>query len=149
MDAAPISTAPPGGSREFLAPSPPARQPGGAAAADGSPLLPLAARLAALCPLPGHHYLTVRMAPGTDARYAINKIYNPARIAFDQPRLWRLAWDEIRALFVAAGRSDAFDAIDAVATDLGRQGVAVVPTATAFEDEGRSADLYCAAWRTA
>ncbi len=116
-------------------------------AAAGSPTEALAARFAALCPMPGFYYLTVRMDPGQPPRYAINKIYNPVRIAFDEPRLWRVAWDEVRGLFEAAGRLPAFDAIDRVATELGRDGVAVVPTATAFEDGGRSADLYCAAWR--
>ncbi len=123
---------------------------GAATAADaaaGSPAEDLAARLAELCPLPGFHYLTVRMDPGAPPRYAINKIYNPARIAFDEPRLWRVAWDEVGALFAAAGRAATFEAIDAVVRDLGRSGVAVAPTATAFEDGGRSADLYCAAWR--
>jgi hypothetical protein len=118
-----------------------------AEAAQGSPCETLAARFAALCPLEGWYYLTVRLDPGAEARYAINKIYNPVQIGFDQPRLWSVAWREIRGLFDAAGRGESFAAIDTVARELGREGVAVVPTATAFEDGGRSADLYCAAWR--
>ncbi len=118
-----------------------------ALAAAGSPAEDLADRFAALCPMPGYYYLTLRMDPGAPPRYAINKIYNPAHIAFEQPRLWSIAWKEVRGLFAAAGRTDTFEAIDAVARELGREGVAVVPTATAFEDDGRSADLYCAAWR--
>lgn len=116
-------------------------------AAAGSPIEDLAVRFATLCPMPGFYYLTLRLDPGRPPRCAINKIYNPVQIGFDEPRLWPLAWREVRGLFAAAERSDAFDAIDAVARDLGREGVAIVPTATAFEDAGRSADLYCAAWR--
>ena len=117
-------------------------------AAAGSPVEDLAAEFAALCPMPGYYYLTVRMDPGREPGYAINKIYNPAQIAFERPRLWAVAWREVRALFEAAGRSESFEALDAVAADLGREGIAVVPTATAFEAAGRSADMYCAAWRT-
>lgn len=117
-----------------------------AEAAAGTPILGLARRFGDLCPLAGYYYLTVRMGPDQPARYAINKIYNPVQIAFQHPALWKTAWAEVRGLFDAAGRSEAFDAIDAVARDLGQQRIAVAPTATAFEDEGRSADLYCAAW---
>lgn len=122
-----------------------ARSARGAAA--GSPQQDLAARFGELCPLAGYYYLTVRLDPGAPARYAINKVYNPVQIGFDRPALWARAWAEIAGIFDAAGRGGVFDQIDGVVRELGAEGVAVVPTATAFEDGGASADLYCAAWR--
>jgi len=90
------------------------------------------------------YYLTIRFDGGS-WRYAMNKIYNTVQIGWTRdgeaiPR----AWDDVASLFDRAGRADALaelrGRVDALA------GIRVVPTATAIEDGGTSADVYCAAW---
>ncbi|MCB9761442.1 MAG: hypothetical protein H6739_16485 [Alphaproteobacteria bacterium] len=117
-------------------------------AAEGAPpeAQALAAAMAARCPLtPGYYYLTLRMRPGTPHRYAINKIYDHVRLGFtrDAAEL-PAAWAELAELFAFAGRAAHLAALQGLLGQL--QGVRVVPTASALEDGGQSADLYCAAW---
>jgi hypothetical protein len=52
------------------------------------------------------------------------------------------AWADVAGLFAAAGQT-----LSALQETLaGLQGVRVVPTATALEGGGASADVYCGAW---
>ncbi len=101
----------------------------------------LAIRMEELCPSPGWHYLTVRMDPGHRIGVAINKIYNPVRLRAGDDAARAAAWAEVDALLAAVGRPDHPLRRAAEHPDL-----VVVPTATALQDEGRSADLYAAAW---
>lgn len=103
----------------------------------------LADALAAACPLlPAWWYLTVRLAD--PPRYAMNKIYNPVRLAFTRGGTGLgPAWADVAALFARAGRAEALARLRAA---VDRPGLRVAPTATALEDGGRSADVYCAAW---
>jgi len=119
------------------------------AAAAGAPLEVerLAQALDTACPLAGlFHYVTVRLAPGEPPRYALNKIYNSS-VAWtdDGGEGLRAAWGDVERLFDRVGRAAAFRDLEAA---LSSPGLKVAPTATAIEDEARSADLYCAAWRT-
>ncbi len=107
----------------------------------------LADAMAQACPLADSwYYLTVRMVPGADHRYAINKIYNHVSIGFDDegPSLDD-AWADVGALFRRAGRKAAFAELRSAADAL--PGVRVVPTATALEHGATSADVYCGAWQ--
>lgn len=116
---------------------------GADALADGAPaeVRALAARMARVCPLPGYHYVTVRLG-GERVRYAVNKIYNHVQLGFTERGGLDAAWAEVGALFAAAGREEAFAGLRAALADL--EGVRVVPTATALEADG--ADVYCGAW---
>jgi hypothetical protein len=114
-------------------------------AARGAPehVLELADRFARLCPLPrSWYYLTVRLDPGLPPRYAINKIYNHVQVGFEgDPGLLDAAWAEIEALFAATGTPGRTAALRG-----GQDEVIVVPTASAWEAGGRSADVYCGSW---
>lgn len=114
-------------------------------AARGAPaeIRDLADRFSRLCPLDrSWYYLTVRMEPGRPHRYAINKIYNHVLVGFEGgPALLDEAWAEVERLFAATGTSGR--AAD-LRGDPAR--VTVVPTASAWEAGGRSADVYCGSW---
>ena len=114
-------------------------------AARGAPaeIRELADRFARLCPLPrSWYYLTIRMEPGQPHRYAINKIYNHVLVGFEGGAgLLDQAWDEVERLFAAAGTPGRTAAL----RDGGGE-VVVVPTASAWESGGRSADVYCGSW---
>jgi hypothetical protein len=125
--------------------------PTAAAAAAGAPMgaRRMAADLAARSRLPGGwYYLTLRARPGQPADYAINRIYNHVQLGFTRggARL-RSAWLDVGRQFAGAGQRAAFgDLLRAVD---GLRGVRVVPTATALEAGGTSADVYCGAWAMA
>ncbi len=116
-------------------------------AARGAPdgIRALADRFASLCPLGrSWYYLTVRMEPGRPHRYAINKIYNHVQVGFEgPPGLLEEAWSEVERLFAASG---APGRVAELRGDPAR--VTVVPTASAWEAGGASADVYCASWAT-
>ena len=91
------------------------------------------------------HLISYRFAVDREPRYAINKIYEPVQLGFadggaDLPH----GWEDVRRLFAIAGRAALLDALRADLREVPR--LRVVPTATALEDECRSADVYCAAW---
>lgn len=122
---------------------------GGSTASDaclGAPgeVRDLGLRLGALCTLPGcWHYVTVRLEPDRAPRYAIDRIYEHVRIGFDgEPGLLDRAWAEVGGLLASAGAPG----LEAVLRGDPAGPVVVVPTATALEDGGRSADVYCASW---
>ena len=114
-------------------------------AARGAPeeIRELAERFARLCPLPrSWYYLTIRMDPGRAPRYAINKIYNHVLVGFEGgPGLLDAAWAEIEGLFAASGSPGRTAGLRR-----GADPVVVVPTASAWELGGRSADVYCGSW---
>jgi hypothetical protein len=119
---------------------------GGASALDacrGAPdeILALARTLAESCPLaPAYHYLTLRLDPCTPPRYAVNKIYDVARLAGAAPDGRLDAWRDVKALFALAGRrAELRRVLDALAplADL-----TILPTATALEMGGKAADVY-------
>lgn len=118
------------------------------AAARGAPdeARALARIMAEACPhRPGWYYLTVRMDPDGGHRYAVNKIYSHVDLGFSYGgALLELGWRDVGRLFRAAGREEALGALRAELSTV--PGVRVVPTATALEDGGRSADVYCAGW---
>lgn len=104
----------------------------------------LADSMAHVCPQSGGwYYLTVRMDPGEPVRCAINKIYNHSRIGFDRPDLLDAAWAEVGDLFESAGRGPSFVRLREA---LKAPGVVGVPTASALEGGGRSADVYVGSW---
>jgi len=100
--------------------------------------------LAQCCPSRAWHYLTVRMRADEPARYALNRIWDHTRVGFSTPAALSGAWGEVRALFARAGQTDAFAEIRAAVDALAD--LRVVPTASAFERGGTSADVYLAAW---
>lgn len=122
--------------------------PSPGALARGAPaeLLDLAARLGSVCSgVKGWYYATLRLRPGAPPGLAINKIYDHMALGFSgRPQALEAAWAEIAALFRGAGREAVLDQLHAALAD--EPGLRVVPTATALEAEGRSVDLYCAAW---
>jgi hypothetical protein len=99
----------------------------------------LAASLAELCPIEdAWYYLTVRMDPRAPARVALNKIYNATHLADGSPSMRQEVWEEVGRLFAAAGRDlPEFPDPSELIT---------VPSATAWEAAGSSADVYIAAW---
>ena len=107
----------------------------------GGPEL-LGRAMAESSPSEGWYYLTIRFDPG-GWRYAVNKIYNAVQLGFTHDGAGIPgAWDDVSRLFARAGQ------------DLSLRGelpddLRVVPTATAIEAEGRSVDVYCAAWEVA
>jgi len=118
------------------------------AAAAGAPpaARSLAVGMAARCRLPGGwYYLTVRSRPDEPTAYAINRIYNPVQLAFTRGGAGpRAAWLDVGRQFIAAGQRAAFGEL--IREISGLRGVRVVPTATALEAGGLSADVYCGAW---
>jgi len=119
--------------------------PGGPDAASAAAGAPGVAGLLAAVPdrLPGWWYLTVRLRPGTAPRLALNKIYDVVQLALVDGADPAPAWEELDALFARAGQADALRRVRAAAEAPGRR---VVPTAFAVEEEGRSVDVYLAAW---
>ncbi len=117
-------------------------------AARGAPteVQDLASAMANSSPLPGlFHYVTVRVAQNEPARYALNKIYNPVRIYSDTSgRAYADTWSDVERLFARGARASGQRLRELFGAP---PGLYVVPTASALEDEGRSADVYCAAWR--
>jgi hypothetical protein len=106
----------------------------------------LANQLVQSSPLPGGWwYLTARMDPGREVRYAVNKIYNPVQLGFTEtgPGVGD-AWDDVQRLFASAGNQALFDRLRRLRA--GCDGLVIVPTATALEQGGRSTDIYFAAW---
>lgn len=92
---------------------------------------------------PSFHYLTVRLGDGV--RVALNKIYEHERLGFGADRTaLASAWSELRSLFAHAQQTDGWDELRALRSSL--PDLIVVPTATALERHGRSADAYLAAW---
>jgi hypothetical protein len=120
-------------------------------AAVGAPpsALALAADMAARSRLPGGwYYLTVRARPGQPNAYAINRIYNHVKTGFTHGGAHlRAAWLDVGRQFAGAGQRKAFGGL--MCAIGGLRGVRVVPTATALEAGGRSADVYCGAWAMA
>jgi len=102
----------------------------------------LAETMAATSPsAPCFYYATVRL--GRDVRVAVNKIYEHERLGFGANRgAWGDAWGEVERLFRAAGRG--IEPIVALREKLAT--LLLVPTATAVERRGQSADVYLAAW---
>jgi hypothetical protein len=91
---------------------------------------------------PSFHYLTLRLGDGAP-QVALNKIYEHERLGFGaDPRALHEAWSEVRALFAAAGQDDG----ELSQLRAGLSGTTLVPTASAIERGGRSADVYVAAW---
>ncbi len=124
--------------------------PGGdtaAAAAAGAPgAAPLVHTLARTSPGPGHYYLTVRLGPDAPPRVAMNKVYNVVQTAFTgRGADVEGVWSEVGRLFESAGQGGV---LQSLRDRLTIPGLRVVPTATAVEDEGRSVDVYVAAWAT-
>ena len=113
-----------------------------AAAAGGPPaVVDLAERIGRFSPLgPAWYYLTARL--GETTRFAMNKVY--AHGAVHAARGGAAAWRDTAALFASAGATPRLEAL--LREVLALRGVKVVPTATALEGGGRSADVYCAAW---
>lgn len=114
------------------------------AAADGAPaeVAELARQMHARSPLgPAWYYVTIRL--DDPPRYALNKIYGYG--AWRAPGQASRPWRDVGSLFSSAGRGAAFEALLREVVAL--RGVKVLPTASALEDAGRSADVYCAAWR--
>ncbi|MCO4769221.1 MAG: hypothetical protein KDA24_04270 [Deltaproteobacteria bacterium] len=90
--------------------------------------------------LASYYYATLRLED--ELRVALNPIYDVHRRGFGADGALDDTWDEVRALFAAAGRTD--EDIDAVVDTL--PSLRLVPTATAVERRATSADLYMAAW---
>jgi hypothetical protein len=120
----------------------------GSALSAGAPreVVELVDALETTCPTPGYRYLTLRLSPASEPRYAINKIYDHVSIGFrgDTARL-QAAWREIEGLFRHAKQSAALEEARAL-VEWPR--VRVVPTAIALEDGGASVDVYFGVWRT-
>ena len=101
----------------------------------------LASAMATASPLsPAWYYLTIRLDPGVPERTAINKIYN----AVHDQRI-KAAWRDVVSLFSQAGQRTAVLSLLRELEPL--HSLHVAPTATALEDGGQSADVYCAAWK--
>jgi len=93
---------------------------------------------------PAYHYLTVRLSRSSEARYAINKIYNAVAIVRDDDEQRAAAcWQDVERLFELANQGKALARLRGQLDDLDGW---VLPTATALENESRSADVYIAAW---
>ncbi len=96
----------------------------------------------------GYYYLTIRARPGQDNRYAMNRIYDHRALGFRaRGRHLREGWLDVGRQLKAAGRRSAFEQLLRAIGAL--RGLRVVPTATAVEAGGRSADVYCGAWQMA
>jgi hypothetical protein len=112
----------------------------------------LSATMREACPLsPAYYYLTLRMERDRPVRYAVNKIYDIARMQFGKDAQATLdAYRDLAKLFAAAGKLREFRKVVAElrAPVAGGRAPLVVPTASAVEDEGRSVDFYCAAFST-
>jgi len=92
---------------------------------------------------PSYHYVTLRIGP--PLRVALNKIYEHERLGFGADRgALRRAWSEVQALFTHAQQTIGWDELRVLRSSL--PDLLVVPTATALEKHGRSADVYLAAW---
>jgi hypothetical protein len=119
------------------------------AAAQGAPeeVTELARIMDETCPLPAlWHYVTVRLSLREPPRHALNKIYNPVEVRADKTgQALAAAWHDVELLFARAGRKSSFQRLSELLRAAPE--LYVVPTATALEDQGRSADVYCAAWR--
>jgi hypothetical protein len=108
----------------------------------------LASDMAAACPLgDSFYYLTLRLAGERPPAYAINKIYNPMRLARAAAERDR-ALDDVAELFRLSACDEPFAELRRMMSELEGRGVRVVPTATALERGSRSADVYLAAWST-
>lgn len=90
----------------------------------------------------GFHYVTLRVTEDPERpRVALNPIYDVHRLGFRDGDL-RGAWDEVDRLFAVAG-VDGGPLRDVRAT---LDDLLLVPTATALEAGGTSADAYLSAW---
>lgn len=97
--------------------------------AGDSPARAWVSRLAT-CTLPGWYYLTVRLRPGSEPKYALNKVYNVVDLAFCGRNLLPAVCEEVTTLTGLA--------LPQI------PGVITVPTAVAVDSEG--ADAYYAGW---
>lgn len=122
-----------------------ARTAEGAATGAAPEVVALARTMAQGSPLaPAYHYLTVRLS-ARPPRHAINKIYEAVRLVDPRSDLRALdAWRDVAGLFRSAGREAALSDLRARLQEHDR--LHVVPTATALEGNGDSADVYFTAW---
>lgn len=101
----------------------------------------LAAAMRRASPLPGQfHYLTVRARADEPLSYSVNKIYDVTALV--ENGRGEAAWADAAGLFELTGDRRTFERLRALTADL-----VALPTATALEDSGKSADLYVAAVR--
>jgi hypothetical protein len=104
----------------------------------------LCATMAEACPLPGYYYATVRLYPGQSSGVAINKIYSGAKMDYGTHTESTLdALRDVARLFRAAGQ---LPRLTALLHRLRALRVHIIPTATALELGGRSADAYFGAF---
>jgi hypothetical protein len=105
----------------------------------------LARTMAEVSTLPGgYFYLTLRLDPERPCRYAMNRIYNHVQLGFaDGGAGLDAGWADVARQFECAGQAAALHDLRA---RVGAPDLRVVPTASALEDEARSADVYFAAW---
>lgn len=87
-------------------------------------------------------YLTLRLGAGAP-RVALNPIYEVTP-QWERPTRREQVWGEVRALLELAGRDAAWSELEDLQALL--SDVLLLPTATAIEAGGRSADVYVAAF---
>ena len=107
----------------------------------------LSRRMDVLSPADGDvkRYATVRLFPGREPSYSVNKIYNTLRLGFHAGLSeQKAAWADVSGLFQGAGEREAFQALRQRL--LSTRGLLVLPTATAIDEEGGGVDLYLAGW---
>lgn len=102
----------------------------------------LATLAACLTRTPPFTYLTLRLGAGAP-RVALNPIYEVTP-QWEQAAQRDRVWAQVRSLLASAGQAAAWRELESLAAEW--KDVLLLPTATAIEDGGRSADVYVAAF---